>query len=128
VKINILSQPDDSSCGPTSLQAVYAYLGHKISLDLLLDEVRFLSEGGTLAVLLGLDALKRGFSVKVYSYNLRIFDPTWHDLDCNSLIEKLQLPMWHKTGNDLTKDLLLSYFKLNIPVLDGLNENKVLKI
>jgi len=145
MKIDILSQPDDSSCGPTSLHAVYAYLGYKIRLESLLEEVRFLSEGGTLAVLLGLDALKRGFHAKIYSYNLRIFDPTWHHLGCKSLVEKLQLQLVHKTGKkfteatlayihflqsggiisfeDLTQDLLLKYFKMNLPVLAGLNSN-----
>ncbi len=145
MKIDILSQPDDSSCGPTSLHAVYTYLGHKISLESLLEEVRFLSEGGTLAVLLGLDALKRGFNAKIYSYNLRIFDPTWYDLDYHSLVEKLQIQLVHKTGKkfteatlayinflqaggiisfeDLTQDLLSKYFKMDLPVLAGLNSN-----
>ena len=29
--IKILQQPDDVTCGPTSLQAVYNHLGYKIS-------------------------------------------------------------------------------------------------
>jgi len=149
MKIDILSQPDDSSCGPTSLHAVYAYMGHKISLESLLEEVRSLSDGGTLAVLLGLDALKRGFKAEIHSYNLRIFDPTWHKLDRNSLVDKLQLQLVYKTGKkfteatnayihflkaggilsfeDLTQDLLLKYFKINLPVLAGLNSNYLYK-
>ena len=59
--IKILQQPDDVTCGPTSLQAVYNHLGYKISLKQLISEIEFLEEGGTLGVFLGIDALKRGF-------------------------------------------------------------------
>ena len=145
MKIEILSQPDDSSCGPTSLQAVYSYLGLKIPLESLLAEVKSLSDGGTLAVLLGLDALKRGFHATVYSYNLKVFDPTWSHLGCDKLIEKLQLQLTYKTGKkfteatlayinflqaggtlsfeDLSLGLLKKYFKWKLPVLAGLSSN-----
>ncbi len=36
-----------------------------------------LDEGGTLGVLLGCHALSRGYQATIYTYNLRIFDPTW---------------------------------------------------
>lgn len=149
MKIEILSQPDDNSCGPTSLHAVYAYLGLKISLESLLAEVKSLSDGGTLAVLLGIDALKRGFNATVYSYNLKIFDPTWCCLECSALIEKLQLQLTHKTGkkfteatnayinfikaggtlafDDLSLALIKKYFKRKLPVLAGLNSSYLYK-
>ncbi len=145
MKIEIQAQPDDSSCGPTSLQAVYAYLGLNIPLESLLAEVKSLSYGGTLAVLLGLDALKRGFQANVYSYNLKIFDPTWSRLGCKKLIEKLQLQLTYKTGKkfteathayinflqaggtlsfeDLSLSLIKKYFRKKLPVLAGLNSN-----
>jgi len=40
-------------------------------------EVTSLTEGGTLAVLLGNHALARGYQVKLYTQNLMTFDPTW---------------------------------------------------
>lgn len=60
IPVKMLSQPDDTTCGPTSLHAVYNYFGSSLSLHQLISEVRSLEEGGTLAVMLGIDALKRG--------------------------------------------------------------------
>jgi hypothetical protein len=36
-----------------------------------------LEHGGTLAVFLGCDALRRGYCASIYTYNLMVFDPTW---------------------------------------------------
>jgi hypothetical protein len=47
-------------------------------------------DGGTLAVFLGIAALKRGFRARIYSYDLRIFDPTWFGLAGPALIEKIR--------------------------------------
>ena len=52
-KLKILTQPDDSTCGPTSLHAVYQYFDDEISLEQVISEVSFLEDGGTLAVFLG---------------------------------------------------------------------------
>ena len=57
-RLKILTQPDDSTCGPTSLHAVYQYFDDDISLDQVIAEVSFLQEGGTLAVMLGCHALQ----------------------------------------------------------------------
>jgi hypothetical protein len=78
--IRILAQPDDSTCGPTALHAVYASFGLDLPLEQVIDEVHFLEDGGTLAVFLGIHALKRGFHARIHSYNLRVFDPTWEGL------------------------------------------------
>lgn len=84
-------QPTDTSCGPTCLHAVYRYFGVESDLERLIEEVPQFEEGGTLAVHLGLHAVRRGFGAKVISYNLRVFDPTWATLDREALIAKLQL-------------------------------------
>ena len=89
--IKILQQPDDVTCGPTSLQAVYNHLGYKISLKQLISEIEFLEDGGTLGVFLGIDALKRGFKVTLHSYNLTLLDPTWSTLSMPELKAKLEL-------------------------------------
>ena len=89
MEIKILPQPDDVTCGPTSLHAVYSHLGYKIPLKKLISEIEFLEEGGTLGVFLGIDALKRGFKATIYSYNLKLFDPTWSNLKMPELREKL---------------------------------------
>jgi len=88
---HIESQPTDSSCGPTCLHAVYRYYGERISLQKVLTEVKKLPDGGTLAVLLGNHALKRGYRAKLYTLNLNVFDPSWFQkpgLDLSQLLKK----------------------------------------
>lgn len=94
----ILRQPDDETCGPTCLHAVYRYWGQATTLDEVRSTVRSLNRDGvgrgTLAVNLGVDALKRGFAATLYTFNLRIFDPTWFRADGSSdrdlLVEKIE--------------------------------------
>jgi hypothetical protein len=54
IDFSIQRQPDDSSCGPTCLHAVYRYYGLQKPLSQLMSEVQMLREGGTLAVFLGI--------------------------------------------------------------------------
>ncbi len=141
--IKILSQPDDVTCGPTSLHAVYEHLGYKIPLKKLISEIEFLEEGGTLGVFLGIDALKRGFKVTIYSYNLKIFDPSWAKLKMPELREKLSQLRKVKTSpklrkaieayirfidlggtvatSDLRAAMFQKHFKEGVPVLCGLS-------
>ena len=70
-------QPDVYSCGPTALHAVYRFYGESLKLEQVLAEATMLEDGGTLAVLLGSDALRRGYSAILYSFNLTLLDPTW---------------------------------------------------
>jgi len=77
----MLPQPDDESCGPTCLHAVYRYWGEKVALDEVMKSARSLNVTGagrgTLAVMLGIDALTRGYDATLYTFNLLVFDPTW---------------------------------------------------
>lgn len=77
LQLDISSQPDDVTCGPTCLQAVYRYFGDSITLDQVVREITQLRDGGTLASLLGCHALRRGYRARLYTYDLNIFDPTW---------------------------------------------------
>lgn len=141
--IKILSQPNDTTCGPTSLHAVYQYHGLNISLDEVIESVTVLEDGGTLAVMLGIDALKRGFDARIYTYNLKVFDPTWQGRTSNELVELLEKQLQYKNGKrftqatrayqeflnfggeiifeDLHSGILNRYFSRNIPVLTGLS-------
>lgn len=143
MRIRMLPQPDDVTCGPTSLHAVYRFYGLDIPLRKLISEIDFLEEGGTLAVLLGIDAIKRGFRSRIYSFNLRVFDPSWAELSSEQLIEKLQSQLHFKHGKkfvqacnayirylqmggeiefkELSPQLLQGYFKAGTPVLAGLS-------
>ncbi len=95
--VEILPQPDDTTCGPTCLHAVYRYYGLELSLDMLISEVRSLEEGGTLAVYLGLNALERGFRARLYTCDLTVFDPTWFAGKKICLADKLIEQMKVKT-------------------------------
>lgn len=83
-------QPNDETCGPTCLQAVYRYHGDLIPLDRIIAEVPKLENGGTLAVLLGKHALARGYRASLLTYNLKVFDPTWFELPRDQLVAKLR--------------------------------------
>ena len=99
--IRILAQPDDSTCGPTALHAVYDAFGLELPLEQIIEEVHFLEDGGTLAVFLGIHALKQGFHARIHSYNLRVFDPTWEGLSSEALRKKLLAQTKHKEGKKL---------------------------
>lgn len=89
IQFNILPQPDDATCGPTCLHALYDHSGDTLELDQVVREVPRLKTGGTLGVFLGTHALRRGYRVTIYTYNLLVFDPTWFTYDREKLIAKL---------------------------------------
>src|SRR5687768_7432707 len=95
LRIEEFAQPDDVTCGPTCLRKVYNYFGHDLPLETVLGEIDRNEDGGTLAVFLGVSALRRGFQARIYSYDLRIFDPTWRALDSRQLAEKITLRIPH---------------------------------
>lgn len=76
-EVHILPQPDDTTCGPTCLHAVYRFFGEDPVLENVIAEVPPLPTGGTLGVLLACHALRRGYRATIYTYNLQMFDPTW---------------------------------------------------
>ena len=82
-------QPDDVTCGPTCLTQVYRYFGLEKSLKDVIRETPRNPDGGTLAVYLGIDAMRNGFHPVIYSYNLRVFDPSWSGFNVPQLIAKL---------------------------------------
>ncbi|MBN2329516.1 MAG: C39 family peptidase [Candidatus Omnitrophica bacterium] len=140
---DILPQPDDFTCGPTCLHAVYNYYGDQMALPDLIRQVPQLKEGGTLGVLLACHALRRGYKALIYTYNMRVFDPTWFESKSISLRKKLQARLDHIQKNklrfatksylqfvelggeirfeDLTGRLIQKYLKRDIPILTGLS-------
>jgi hypothetical protein len=106
--LDILPQPDDTTCGPTSLHAVYRYFGDVLPLDRVISEVRPLEDGGTLAVYLANHALDRGYRATIYTYNLQIFDPTWFGRGDRPLREKLLLQA-RQSGQDRVRDASRAY-------------------
>ena len=99
--LDILPQPDDVTCGPTCLHAVYRYFGDFMPVSRVVEEIAQLRDGGTLASLLGCHALRRGYKARLYTYDLNTFDPTWAGLDAAALKEKLRLQMEAKPDHKL---------------------------
>ena len=136
-------QPDETTCGPTCLHAVYSYYGMPVQLNEIIRQVKSLKEGGTLAVLLGINALENGFQAQIFSYNLRVFDPTWSKLKKNALIDKLSASLkYHKKEKiriamesylkflklggeihfeDLSSRLITGFIRKKNPILTGLS-------
>ncbi len=106
--LEILPQPNDETCGPTCLHAVYRYWGEELTLQQVIDSVPTLTlDGvgrGTLAVMLGTHALSRGYRAALYTFNLNVFDPTWFDTAGDTspdvLAEKLRSQEKAKGGRD----------------------------
>lgn len=92
LELSVRPQTDLTTCGPTCLEAIYRYYGQEVDLAELVAEVVSLPGGGTLAVWLACDALKRGFAAEIYTYNLNLFDPTWFaggaDLEARLLAQR----------------------------------------
>jgi hypothetical protein len=102
-----------------------------------------LTEGGTLGVLLGQHALERGYAATLFTYNLRLFDPTWFARADIDLCERLRKRLEFKDGKklraageaylkflelggtvrfeDLTVDLIRGFLSRSRPILTGLS-------
>jgi hypothetical protein len=135
-------QPDDLTCGATCLHAVYAHHHDDIPLSTVLAEVPQLEHGGTYAPLLGVHALQRGYSARIYTCDLDLFDPSWFESPTD-LAALLRVQARHKPWKALRAateaylrflelggtvrlqpldgDLLRRYLKRGVPVLTGLN-------
>jgi hypothetical protein len=139
----ISPQPDDTTCGPTCLQAVYRFFGDELPLEQVIREVPMLASGGTLAVLLACHALQRGYRARIYTYKLQLFDPTWLRPGGPDLRERLQAQLQFKQDarlqastagylrfldlggelrmEDLTLGLIRRYVKQGVPIITGLS-------
>lgn len=112
--LDILQQPDDMSCGATCLHAIYRHHGDRIDLDDVVRDVERLEEGGTLGVYLGTHALRRGYKVSLYSYNLQVFDPTWHSLGRDDLADRLarQMAVKHQRKLKIASQAYIEFMRL----------------
>ncbi|MEX2465661.1 MAG: hypothetical protein WD995_02040 [Gemmatimonadota bacterium] len=141
--LEILRQPDDETCGPTCLHAVYRFHGDAIPLETVVSEMTPLETGGTLGALLGSHALERGYGATLYTYNLGIFDPSWFEEEPLGLVARLREQAMVKkepglqaaTGaymdflvaggrvrfEELGPDLLREHLMVGLPIMTGLS-------
>lgn len=96
--LKMLAQPTETSCGPTCLHAVYQHFKDEYALDRIISDIPENPDGGTYSVMLANHALKRGYQATIYSYNLRVFDPTWADLTSEEIAPKLAGRREHSTS------------------------------
>ena len=141
---DIKAQPDEVTCGPTCLHSIYQYYQDTIELKDVINEVKSLKAGGTLAVMLGNHALKRGYKAHLYTYNLNVFDPSWFKYSTKKIIISLKQQMRYKfkrkkllvasrayvkfleaggkvLQNELNPELIKKYLKESKPILTGLS-------
>jgi hypothetical protein len=124
------------------LHAVYRYFEDDMPLQDVIREAQALDEGGTLAVLLGCHALRRGYRATIFTFNLKVFDPTWFAQE-DGLVPRLKAQMEAKESvklqrasqayidflelggrirmQDLNAALLRRYLKRSVPILTGLS-------
>jgi hypothetical protein len=144
LNFDIKAQPDEVTCGPTCLHALYKYYNDDIALKDVVQEVKQLKSGGTLAVMMGNHALKRGYKASIYTYNLNVFDPTWFKLPPAKMVANLKKQMRYKSKRrklqvasrayikfleaggklllaELDENLIKNYLRKSIPVLTGLS-------
>jgi hypothetical protein len=142
--LKILPQPDETTCGPTCLHAVYQYWGNDESLQKVIGRTRKLDQGGgTFAVFLACDALRQGFEATIYTYNVTVFDPTWFAPGVD-IADRLQRQAKAKKNDarlqyategyleflslggrlrftDLTRPLIRGLLRRNLPIVTGLS-------
>jgi hypothetical protein len=146
LKFDIRPQPDDLSCGPTCLHALYNFYNEKLELDAVIKDVKQLEHGGTLAVFLGQHALQRGYESIIYTFNLQLFDPSWFNTESSNnafLIDCLKRQMAYKMDKgsllaseayikyleaggiiryqEMNSSLIRKYLKKSRPILTGLS-------
>ena len=121
LSLDILPQPDEITCGPTCLHAVYRYYGEDISLEQVIGEVPMLEGGGTLGVWLACHALKKGYRVTLYTYKLQLFDPTWLAPGGPDICERLRAQLEYKKVPKLrtATEAYLEFFRLGGKLLLG---------
>ena len=125
------------------MHGIYRFYGDKVSLRSVIADIRMLDRGGTLDVFLANHALKRGYDVTLFTYNLDLFDPTWFELPNEEIRARLTAQAkqkhWRRLQTatrgydeflrlggklklrDLKPSLLRSFLKRGIPVITGLS-------
>lgn len=142
-QFDIQPQPDETTCGPTCLHAVYHYYGDDLNLADVIEQTPKLEEGGTLAAFLAGHALRHGYDATIYTYNLSVFDPTWFGENPPDVQARMRARHEHKRSprlrrailaymdvlekggtirfEDLTAKLIQGYLSAETPILTGLS-------
>lgn len=143
-KILISPEAGLKNFGPVCLHSIYKYYNDPISLEEVISEVKTLSNGGTLNVILANHALRRGYNATIYTYNVSLFDPSWFPMTkASEMIGRLEAQLKVKNDQrlqsasmayieflklggvvkfrDLNRGLFDTLFKKGNPILAGLS-------
>lgn len=148
--VKILPQPDETTCGPTCLQAVYRYWGDEDALQDVISRAGRLEHGGTFAVFLACDALQKGYQATIYTYNLNVFDPTWFTTPGIDIADRLRQQreikmdyrLQHATNGyleflslggrlrllDLSRYLIRGILRRRLPIITGLSSTYLYRV
>lgn len=148
--VKILPQPDETTCGPTCLHAVYRYWGDNEPLDDVIARAGRLEHGGTFAVFLACDALRKGYQATIYTYNLNVFDPVWFTTPGVDIADRLQRQrdikldyrLQHATTGylkflklggrlrllDLSRYLIRGILRRKMPIITGLSSTYLYRV
>ena len=141
--VEILAQPDELTCGPTCLHAVYRYWDDDEPLAGVIARTQRYEHGGTFAVFLACDALRKGYRATIYTYNVTVFDPTWFARPGANIAERLERQreaksdarLQHATQGyldflrlggtlrfvDLSRYLIRGILRRKLPIITGLS-------
>lgn len=148
--VTILPQPDETTCGPTCLHAVYRYWGEDETLSEVITRTGRLEHGGTFAVFLACDALRKGYNASIYTYNLNVFDPTWFTMPGIDIGDRLRQQSAVKTDYrlqhattgyleflklggrlrllDLSRYLIRGILRRGLPIITGLSSTYLYRV
>ena len=148
--ISILPQPDETTCGPTCLHAVYRYWANHDELEAIVARMSKLQYGGTFAVMLACDALRHGYRATIYTYNLNVFDPSWFGRSGVDIADRLQrqrdIKMDYRLQQatkgyleflalggrlrliDLSRGLIQGMLRRRLPIITGLSSTYLYRV
>lgn len=148
--VRMLAQPDETTCGPTCLHALYRFWGEDESLSDVIARTGRLEQGGTFAVFLACDALRKGYHATIYTYNLNVFDPSWFGRRDIDIAERLHRQQQEKPDSrlrqatagyleflslggslrlvDLTRGLIEGMLRRKLPILTGLSSTYLYRV
>jgi hypothetical protein len=153
-----IKQKEEECASAALLQVLKYFEDTKTSLEDIIDYCGEHFKFRDWDYLLGCFALDNGYSARVHSRSLSIFDSTWYDLDVGSLIQKLKKQQEHtrkleetfcgykklhlevqsairflENGGEIdfssiSKDLIISYLNGKIPVIATFTAQLVYKL
>ena len=141
--VTMRRQPNETTCGPTCLHAIYDYYQDAVPLEQVIAETPMIDNGGTYAPFLGCHALKRGYTATMYTWDLMVFDPSWFMPGAPPLADRLSQQAELKSDprvrvashacrefaelggsirfRDLTAPFLRGILRRSVPMLAGLS-------